>query len=33
MPIDARNMTAYEAKQWLILALESLGIDLPIKGM
>lgn len=33
MPIDARNMTSYEAKQWLILALESLGVDLPIKGM
>ena len=33
MPIDARNMTSYEAKQWLILALESLGIDFPIRGM
>ena len=33
IPIDARNMTSYEAKQWLLLALESLGIDLPIKGM
>lgn len=33
MPIDARNMTSYEAKQWLILALESLGVDLPIRDM
>ena len=33
MPIDARNMTSYEAKQWLILALESLGVDLPIRDV